>query len=170
MKNRYHVNAGDTDYQIDIMKQSSDLYELILDQQQYQVDLYSLSSSHYCLLIDNRPVEVDLISSADGRYQVRIGGALFSLQLSDDQQVQNRPSNSPDTTTTTVSPMAANVWKIHKQEGDVVEAGEQLLTLEAMKMESEVSAPTSGILSRWLVVSGDAVTALQPLCEITPSD
>ncbi len=64
--------------------------------------------------------------------------------------------------------MAANVWKIHKQEGDSVDAGEQLLTLEAMKMESEVSAPIRGILSFWSVAPGDAVAAGQTLCVITP--
>lgn len=169
MKKSYRVTANGTDYHIDIMEQPSGLYELILDHQRYLVDLCSLGNSHYNLLIDDHPVEVDLVPSADGRYQVGIEGALFSLQLHDKQQTQSRPSISQSTTATVVSPMAANVWKIHKQEGDTVEAGEQLFTLEAMKMESEVSAPVAGVVGRWLVAPGDSVTAHQLLCEITPS-
>jgi len=170
MKKSYRVTSSSNDYQIDIMEQSSGLYELTLDQQQYRVDLCSLGNSHFNLLINNRPVEVDLALSADGHYLVGIKDALFSLQLCDEQRAQSRPSISSPNTTAVVSPMAANVWKIHKQEGDSVDAGEQLLTLEAMKMESEVSAPTAGILSRWFVTPGDTVAAHQPLCIVTPSE
>lgn len=170
MKNSYRVTVNGTDYHIDIMQQPSGLYELILDRQRYLVDLCSLGSSHYNLLIDDHPVEVDLVPSADGRYQIEIGGALFNLQLFDQLQAQSRPFISSSSTTAVASPMPANVWKIHKQEGDPVEVGEQLLTLEAMKMESEVNAPTAGVLSRWLVAPGDSVMAHQLLCEINPSE
>lgn len=168
MKNSYRITANETDFQIDIKEQPSGLYELVLDQQRYVVDVFSLESNHYSLIIDGRSVEVDLVSSADGRYQIGIDGAIFDLQLYDVQQTRSRPFISASTVTVVASPMAANVWKTHKEEGDPVEFGEQLLTLEAMKMESEVHATTAGILSRWLVTAGDAVTANQPLCEVIP--
>lgn len=42
------------------------------------------------------------------------------------------------------SPMPGRVLAVHVREGEVVEAGAQLLTLEAMKMETVVRAPIAG--------------------------
>lgn len=169
MKKSYRVTSSSNDYKIDIMEQPSGLYELTLDQQRYLVDLFSHGDGHFNLLINNCSVEIDLISSPIGIYLVGIKDALFRLQLCDEQKTQIRSSISSPTITEVVSPMAANVWKIHKQEGEPVDAGEQLITLEAMKMESEVNAPAAGILSHWFVAPGDAVSAHQPLCIVTPS-
>jgi len=50
--------------------------------------------------------------------------------------------------------------------GDVVESGQVVATIEAMKMESSISAPTAGTVAR--VINGGA-TAVEPgdlLCEI----
>lgn len=49
------------------------------------------------------------------------------------------------------------VWKVLKQPGDAVEAGESLLLLELMKMEIPVVAPRAGRIERILVGEGDAV-------------
>lgn len=49
------------------------------------------------------------------------------------------------------------VWKVLKEPGDTVEAGESLLLLELMKMEIPVVAPRAGRIERILVGEGDAV-------------
>ena len=45
------------------------------------------------------------------------------------------------------------------EEGDEVEAGQQIGTMEAMKMESSISAPHSGTVERLAVSSGTNVEA-----------
>lgn len=42
------------------------------------------------------------------------------------------------------APFSANVWEIHVAEGDTVAAGDCLVVLEAMKMESPINAPVAG--------------------------
>lgn len=60
--------------------------------------------------------------------------------------------------------MAATVWAIHVKDGDVVEKGHQLFSLESMKVEIAVEAPVSGTL-QWISVSkGDAVSPDRELC------
>jgi oxaloacetate decarboxylase alpha subunit len=61
------------------------------------------------------------------------------------------------------SPMAGNIWKIEVQPGQVVEEGDLLFILEAMKMECEVLAARSGIIADILVGKGDKVVAGQAL-------
>lgn len=53
--------------------------------------------------------------------------------------------------------IAGSVWKVHKQPGDPVEAGEAVVTLESMKMEVPVEAPASGTLRALHCAEGDRV-------------
>ena len=61
------------------------------------------------------------------------------------------------------APLAGTVAKILCAEGDAVKAGDVLLTLEAMKMETEINAPADGKVTKILVAVGDAVQGGQGL-------
>jgi oxaloacetate decarboxylase (Na+ extruding) subunit alpha len=61
------------------------------------------------------------------------------------------------------SPLAGNIWKVEVEPGQKVEEGDLLFVLEAMKMENEVFAESSGVIAEVLVKQGDAVNAGQPL-------
>ncbi|NEE04154.1 urea carboxylase [Phytoactinopolyspora halotolerans] len=61
------------------------------------------------------------------------------------------------------APFVANVWKVNVAAGDPVEAGESLLALEAMKMETPVTAPRAGVVDQVLVGAGSHVVAGEPL-------
>lgn len=53
--------------------------------------------------------------------------------------------------------MKGLVVDVLKAEGDLVEEGEPIAVLSAMKMESVISAPKSGRLTKCLVLQGDAL-------------
>lgn len=53
--------------------------------------------------------------------------------------------------------MAGNVWKIVKNEGDPVNAGEDVVILESMKMEIPIPAETDGVIKELKVKEGDFV-------------
>jgi oxaloacetate decarboxylase alpha subunit len=55
------------------------------------------------------------------------------------------------------SPLAGNVWKVQVSEGQAVEAGDVIIILEAMKMETEVRAPKGGTVTSIQAKEGDAV-------------
>ena len=59
-----------------------------------------------------------------------------------------------------------NVWKILVKEGDRVEKDQQIMILEAMKMEIDIVAPTSGTISKILTESGKSVEEGQVLAVI----
>lgn len=54
---------------------------------------------------------------------------------------------------------AASVWQLNVSPGDEVTAGQPLLALEAMKMESRVHAPVDGVVAQILARPGDQVEA-----------
>jgi oxaloacetate decarboxylase alpha subunit len=61
------------------------------------------------------------------------------------------------------APLAGNVLKVNVAPGDVVAAGDVVVWLEAMKMETEVRATAGGTVASVDVKVGDGVTVGQPL-------
>lgn len=61
------------------------------------------------------------------------------------------------------APFASSVWKVDVAVGDPVTAGQPLLALEAMKMETVLTAPTDGTVTRVLVAAGNQVDPGAPL-------
>ena len=64
------------------------------------------------------------------------------------------------------APLAGNIWKVHVSPGQVVQEGDVLLILEAMKMETEVRAPIGGTISSVGVREGDSVAVGDTLLAI----
>ena len=66
------------------------------------------------------------------------------------------------------SPMPGRVLAVHVTAGAQVEAGQALLTVEAMKMEHVVTAPATGTVGELLVEPGSQVSRGQALATLTP--
>lgn len=65
------------------------------------------------------------------------------------------------------SPMPGNILKINVTVGQMVNEGDTLLVLEAMKMENEVAAPRSGTVAQIIVSKGAVVETGAPLVVIS---
>ncbi|QYJ76403.1 sodium-extruding oxaloacetate decarboxylase subunit alpha [Shewanella sp. FJAT-52076] len=55
------------------------------------------------------------------------------------------------------APLSGNIFKIHVSPGDTVKAGDVVIILEAMKMETEIRAQADGVIARLWVKEGDSV-------------
>lgn len=64
------------------------------------------------------------------------------------------------------SPMPGNILSIAVKEGDSVKEGQQLMILEAMKMENEILAPCAGKVTSIAVAKGSTVESGSLLCTI----
>jgi acetyl-CoA/propionyl-CoA carboxylase biotin carboxyl carrier protein len=64
------------------------------------------------------------------------------------------------------SPMQGTVLEVRVADGDVVEAGQVICIVEAMKMENEVAAHRPGIVADLAIAVGQPVTTGQPICVI----
>lgn len=53
--------------------------------------------------------------------------------------------------------LSGTVWKVSVNVGDVVEEDDEILVLEALKMEIPIYAPCDGAVSEIRVKKGDAV-------------
>ncbi|MGH8982198.1 MAG: acetyl/propionyl/methylcrotonyl-CoA carboxylase subunit alpha [Acidimicrobiales bacterium] len=66
------------------------------------------------------------------------------------------------------SPMPGVVVAVHVGVGDEVHAGQQLVAVEAMKMEHAVVAPVDGVVTELLVRQGQSVALDEPLARVDP--
>jgi len=59
--------------------------------------------------------------------------------------------------------VTGTVWKIERQAGDSVAAGDTVMILESMKMEIPIEAPAAGVIQELMAAEGDSVTEGQVL-------
>jgi pyruvate carboxylase len=67
------------------------------------------------------------------------------------------------------APFTANVCEISVKEGQVVKAGEKLVVLEAMKMQTPVNSEIDGVVGKIVGKVGDAVQPGDELVKVTPA-
>lgn len=65
-----------------------------------------------------------------------------------------------------MAPIPGNVLQVRVDEGDVVEAGQVLCVIEAMKMENEITAPAGGTVTALTIAAGDLVAGGQQLMRV----
>lgn len=68
---------------------------------------------------------------------------------------------------TVAAPLSGNIHAIKVAVGDQVAAGDVVMVLEAMKMETEVRASSGGTVAQVLVKEGDAVQVGSPLLSLS---
>ena len=68
------------------------------------------------------------------------------------------------------SEISGSIWKINCKVGDVIEAGQEVLIIESMKMEIPVVSNFSGVVVSIFVEEGEMVNEDQKLIELDKSD
>ena len=109
-------------------------------------------------------------------YEIEIDGQVYHVkvrELPDDAVMTEQPKadsgrHVADTATQTegktmLAPMAGTILRILVKEGQRVKKGENLIVLEAMKMENEIVADEDGVIRSILVKANDSVESDQPL-------
>ena len=67
-----------------------------------------------------------------------------------------------------LAPLSGTIWKITAAPGEVVEEDDEVLIIEALKMETPIFTPCDGKVKEIYVKEGDTVDEDQPLMSIEP--
>lgn len=84
--------------------------------------------------------------------------------------VSGKGTERPPFSVSVPAGMAASVWAVNISDGDTVEKGTHLFSLESMKVEIAVEAPLSGTVLGVSVVKGDSVSPDKELCYVVSSE
>lgn len=115
------------------------------------------------------PLEIDgqpclaLVARTRDRILVGIAGRTFSFEIAG---AEARAGDARARSGVVVAPMPGKVVTVLVATGDTVEAGQPLVVLEAMKMETTLTAEVGGRVRAVLAVAGATVDAGAVLVEI----
>ncbi|TPQ28370.1 sodium-extruding oxaloacetate decarboxylase subunit alpha [Methylomonas koyamae] len=145
------------------VKKAPTEFNVALHGEQYHVKVTGAgpknqSLRHFYFTVDGMPEEI-VIETLDEI--VLDGGAQGAVQSAIASK-RRRPSEPGDVVTS----MPCNIIDVLVKEGQKVNAGQALLVTEAMKMETEITAPIAGSVKAIYVAKGDAVNPNEVLVEI----
>ena len=155
----YQAEVGDRSLELEV-RLEGDRAEVTIAGRTPHLDLVPLSATTFSLLIDGQshylsiqPDRKDLLVNLRQRtYRVRLRSKLDLTIERLGMQGGGRDSDGQ-----VVAPIPGVITSVAVAEGDEVDKGDQLLVLEAMKMENELLAPFQGTVSTLYVAPGEAV-------------
>lgn len=132
-------------------------------------------------LINGHSYEVAVNEIENQLAEVTVNGTTFQVQIEKEQKAAVAPIRriqSASVTTQTVaatqakgiqtvkSPLPGSIVKVNVKVGDQVKAGDELLTMESMKMENSIKSEYTGVVKAVLVEAGKNVMQDDKLIEI----
>ena len=152
------------------IKREGNMVTLAVDDEIYEVDIVKIRNEEFSLLHKGRSYNVEVVEDEKPKhYHVNTLYFKFDVEVIDNESRyrQSRMQGGAVQSDNTIkSPMPGKVVRVFVKPGDHVEAGQPLIVLSAMKMESEFKAGSRGIVREVPVKEGDTVDNNQLLVVI----
>ncbi len=163
----YEVKLNDRLARVEVINQDGNQLLVSVDGKEYELDFVQIGKGSYSILHKNRSYNVELIPvNGIKRYQAHTLQNSFDVEIIDAESKyiasRKREHDAADEAVIS-SPIPGRVVSIMVSEGETVEAGQSLVIISAMKMESEFRAPRAGKVISVMVTEGQSVEARQEL-------
>ena len=140
----------------------------------YDIERLSSSPGMMSVRIGDRYINAYVHQTAEFSYEIWINHHVIDVVLEDEKSRLLSGFLIPDSSMTGLmtvrSPMPGLVSEVQVKLGEFIAKGQALLILEAMKMENEIRAVSSGWVKEILVERKSAVEKNQPLLVIGASE
>lgn len=146
---KYKLAIGGKDFEAEILELTSETARVAVDGKEYTVELKELGRKPVTLAPPPAPAAA---SPAAVRTPVPAPAPIAPRSGGDSQSIH--------------APLPGLIVDIMVNENDAVKAGQNLLLMEAMKMENQIPAPYDGTVKRIHVKKGDSVSEGDVLVEI----
>lgn len=144
-KDNFVLHVGDEQVRTQITKRAPGALTFLIEDKP-QLGYYAIDGDTIWVHINGKTDKLDLSSGEFQRQHAQV------LDLSPDATVR--------------APMPGQIRSLRVKEGGIVEKGEVILILEAMKMEIRILATQSGFISRLPIREGERVERDSVLAEI----
>lgn len=138
-----------SDKKIQVEKQQNDL---LLDGVSSKYQVSKLSESSYKVFTDTKIYDIQIVSRDKKEMTLSINNQIIDVKVTDhiDQILEKLGMDTAQSNVVKEikAPMPGSILNILAEAGQEVKAGDQLLILEAMKMENVIKSPGDGIVAK----------------------
>ncbi len=151
---RVELRYRDHAYAIKVYRLGLHSYRLDVDEARFDANLERRGPFEYWLTVFGRCFHVVSVEQGSS-YRIEVGGVSHRIDRDDGGIVR--------------APSPAVVVSIAVKPGDTVSTGDRLAVLEAMKMETQVTAPFAGRVRQVMATPNVQVSSGAPLLQIEPA-
>jgi biotin carboxyl carrier protein len=161
---QFEYQIGDETITLRVEK-SGEGYSIVVGDRALSVDALIRREGALTLLVNGKPYTADV--AADGpRRWVALDGHTYLLTVPQAEKRARRGRGASHKHDSLEAQMPGVVRKVLVAPGELVERGQALVVLEAMKMEIRVAAPYAGVVERVAISEGETVQRGQLLVEV----
>ena len=160
------IHIGNRVAEVELVSKEDNKVVLTIDGKPFEADVVMAENGTCNILMDGRSSNAQLIRRDNGKsYKVNTHYSSFNVEIVDSQAKYLRMKKGDDTRQDDkiIAPMPGKVVKIPVQKGDHLQAGDIVIVLEAMKMQSNYKVNSECIVKDILVNEGDSVNGNQTL-------
>ncbi len=141
----------------------------LIDGREYRLGWVPINDNEWLLDVDGRPIRACLAVRGSETW-ISIDGETYLVEDAAADRRPRRRGGPDDQSRQVTPPMPSAVIRILTAEGDLVNKGQSLIVLSAMKMETTLTAPYRGVVKKINVAVGAQVMPGEILLEIEPAE
>jgi biotin carboxyl carrier protein len=147
---------------------------IAVDDEIFNVDLVKVGPAEYSILYKGKSYSIEVVPGREPKH-FTVNTFYFAHEIevvdAETRYIRSRDNVSGGHASNIIrSPMPGKIVKILVEVGDVVEVGQTVIIVSAMKMESEFKATKPGTVSEIPVDEGDTVDGNQVLVVIEDAE
>lgn len=158
---RHILKIGDTEYAVTLTRAGAGYRLRVGDGPERLVQVESAEGGRSRLMIDGK-MELISVATEGDRAFVHADGKNIEVAYADPvRRLASASGNAANDAA--LAPMPGTVVAVHVKAGDQVEAGQTLIVIESMKLETTIKAWRDGVVAEVPFVKGDQFERSVPL-------
>lgn len=158
------IHIGNRVADVTLVSKEGNKVQLTIDGVPYDVDIVMAENGSCSILHDGQSYNAELIRKEGGKsYTVNAHYQSYNIDIIDSQAkyLRMRKGTEEKQQDKIISPMPGKVVKVLVKEGDSLQAGDIVVVIEAMKMQSNYKVNSECVVKEILVKEGDSVNSNQ---------
>ena len=136
-------------------------WKISLDGNALDANAVEVAPNIFSVLLNGDSHQIRIAPRPDGTLTLHTGLAEYHAEVTDPRSWRGRRHGAVEAEgrQQITAPMPGKVVRLLVKQGDLVEAGQGLLVVEAMKMQNEIRSPKSGKIEKLFAKEGQPVNA-----------
>jgi len=165
------IQVGKKTMEINLLSKEGNAVKIDMDGTEYNVDIAMLLNGTYSILKDGISYNAEVFRGENGKhYRVNVNYSTYNIDMLDSQakymRLRKHNTANEEEHSHITAPMPCKIVKIHHSAGERLHKGDTVLTIEAMKMQSNLKVCDDCVIEEILVSEGDSVRVDQLLVKL----